>query len=508
MIRCTVVGLLLLAATLIHRPITMAGIGQQVVRVEDLVIVNDDVNRIIPGCDNITVYDLTIGEVVHRGDTATNRVSPGRMSANADLTLVLAINANAGLDRSFIALYRRHAESSTMWSTSFVTGTVFTEQGDIALLPDEDAFLVAVGDNHWRDSNIRDWYVKRFLVSDIRRGVIGPPLAEVQLDLPAARIIPSPDGRFVHVLENTPDGFHVHRARVRTFDAVTLAESARPIDIAPITYTGRGIGNADMALEPSGRYALTNISNALHDVTGPRRVNIVDLVRREARQATIGNSRVDVQLVGGMAFNRGWVNSGVLAVHGLNRVLTFRLDDQGMLAPMGSVDIPGLSVESNGESAPWQHLAWSGSGGQIIAAANHPDMESDFAVIDVTDGGMTLNVVDYFQSCMVADEGVNRLSRPQEIITANGMPQPTAEPPNLPGEAPECVCKVARDRLPAVVLADALANPESIYGWQQPRNPGVAPGPGNPPRTCLSLTNPNVDYHPSLNRPIWQAGCP
>jgi hypothetical protein len=67
---------------------------------------------------------------------------------------------------------------------------------------------------------------------------------------------------------------------------------------------------------------------------------------------------------------------------------------------------------------------------------------------------------------------------------------------------------VVQQRVPPVVIDDALANPARYYGWQYPLDPGKPPGPANPPRTCLTLQNVNVDYHPTWNRPIWRVGCP
>jgi hypothetical protein len=86
------------------------------------------------------------------------------------------------------------------------------------------------------------------------------------------------------------------------------------------------------------------------------------------------------------------------------------------------------------------------------------------------------------------------------ITTPTSSPKPTA--------VPACVCGVVSDRVPPVVVADALANPQRYYGWQYPLNPGVPPGPGNPLRECLSLANIGLDYHPIWNKPMWRVGCP
>ena len=90
--------------------------------------------------------------------------------------------------------------------------------------------------------------------------------------------------------------------------------------------------------------------------------------------------------------------------------------------------------------------------------------------------------------------------------TATTTATPTATPTPVP--ASDCVCAVVRSRVPAVVIADALANPERYYGWMYPLDPGKPPSPVNPPRTCLSLHQVGLDYHPLWNKPEWRSGCP
>jgi Mg-chelatase subunit ChlD len=93
------------------------------------------------------------------------------------------------------------------------------------------------------------------------------------------------------------------------------------------------------------------------------------------------------------------------------------------------------------------------------------------------------------------------VSFPPAFVEVLAPALPTATP------APGCICRLVRQRVPPAVIADAIANPERFNGWQQPLDPGKPPGPGNPPRACLSLQNPTVDYHPQFNSPIWRVGC-
>lgn len=83
---------------------------------------------------------------------------------------------------------------------------------------------------------------------------------------------------------------------------------------------------------------------------------------------------------------------------------------------------------------------------------------------------------------------------------------PTYVPPPSQGRA--CPQLAALRLVPDPVIADALANPTRYYGWQQPNNPAIPPGPYNPLREYLSLHIVAKPYHPLYNTLIWKAGCP
>jgi hypothetical protein len=93
---------------------------------------------------------------------------------------------------------------------------------------------------------------------------------------------------------------------------------------------------------------------------------------------------------------------------------------------------------------------------------------------------------------------------PTPTVTATQTPVATATP--LPRAG--CVCSIVLRRVPPVILNDALANPEHFHGWMEPLNANKPPGPDNPPRTCLTLQNHSLDFHPLWNRPLWHVGCP
>ena len=89
-------------------------------------------------------------------------------------------------------------------------------------------------------------------------------------------------------------------------------------------------------------------------------------------------------------------------------------------------------------------------------------------------------------------------------------PRPTVTTPASPTpDAPVArACDFILRRVPAAVISRALANPWDVFGWMQPANAGLPPGPGNPPRTRLSLRNLGTPYHPLYNPVVFKVGCP
>lgn len=99
-----------------------------------------------------------------------------------------------------------------------------------------------------------------------------------------------------------------------------------------------------------------------------------------------------------------------------------------------------------------------------------------------------------------------RAAAPPTAEPSPPTPTPSA-PPTATAPPPDGVCPQARARIPAAVVADALANPERYLGWRRPRHAGLPPGPDNPPRTWLSLRDLGKPYGP-FNGAVWRAGCP
>ncbi|MEO8084969.1 MAG: hypothetical protein ABI780_14195 [Ardenticatenales bacterium] len=69
-------------------------------------------------------------------------------------------------------------------------------------------------------------------------------------------------------------------------------------------------------------------------------------------------------------------------------------------------------------------------------------------------------------------------------------------------------CPKLAGRVPAAVIQAALAEPGRVLGWGDLCNSAVPFGPLNPRRTSLTLLNPGVPYHPTLNSVVFKCGCP
>lgn len=91
--------------------------------------------------------------------------------------------------------------------------------------------------------------------------------------------------------------------------------------------------------------------------------------------------------------------------------------------------------------------------------------------------------------------------------TATPTVTPTPTATLRPGPQPRGVCPQMVSRIPAAVVATALANPEQFDGWLKRANPNRPAGPTNPLRLWLSIRTATQPYGP-FNGAVWKAGCP
>jgi hypothetical protein len=234
--------------------------------------------------------------------------------------------------------------------------------------------------------------------------------------------------------------------------------------------------------------------------------------------------------VGEPEFNHGWLNPGLLALHLRDAVAVFD-GSSGSFREVGRIAVPPPGQRLDSASGPWPTLAWDAPGGRLIAGSFDPELQTEFAVISVSDNGRTLAMEHSIDVCRGIDVEPGRPGfdgLPAAVFTGNGVlappgveptptatsrpsvPDPTPVLPPLPTDPPPaaCVCPHVTRWVPSVAVAVALANPDRVLGWMEPRNPSLPPGPHNPLRTCLSLRNRSAAiYHPTFNPLVFTAGC-
>ncbi len=100
---------------------------------------------------------------------------------------------------------------------------------------------------------------------------------------------------------------------------------------------------------------------------------------------------------------------------------------------------------------------------------------------------------------------------PTRTLVPTRTPEPTktVPPPTVtPTPPPARACPQVVSRVPAPVIADALANPDKVGGWLLRCNPGAPPGPANGLRTWLGLKNGGQPFHLLFNGVQFKCGCP
>ncbi len=420
-------------------------------RLDDVILFTEDLAISRPGCDAVSVADMGLPGIVYRGDTFS---SPGRIAASRDLRTIMAKRTN-GIYRdvpgpaSTHGLYALRAPDgmSTDWEAMTLRSEPWTTPvGGIALTPDDRFLLLATQSYSRQDQPCeggRFFAVSKFAMSEIdwHAARLGPELDRLELPSPAAEIVLNASGQIAHLVLvpiKQPASAEIQTSsRVVSLDVSTMDRVASDISIAPIGRypidcgTHEGIEEHPLAvthatLHPDDRHLITNR-------WAEPGLNVVDVQdRRSWLVSTPG-----ISMTGGVAIDRAWMNPGLLAVHGVDRVSLYQWLDERALAELSSVAVePPIDLGPNpvpsgypSYRGPIASLAWSGSGSHIIAAQGFRQ-EPEFRSWAVHGAGARLVGASTFEVC--ADPWHNM---PNDIFTFNGSlpsPTPTASPTPSP----------------------------------------------------------------------------
>ncbi|MBK6768063.1 MAG: VWA domain-containing protein [Ardenticatenales bacterium] len=398
----------------------------------DLVFVTEDIAVDQPGCDAISVLNVVDGSTVHRGDTL---VSPGRLAVHSDLTTSLATLANswgtpirdsgiANCAPALVALDLSSPQRADPRSRRLTGEINYATHGGIAFLSD-GTFVVAEAD---------------YLAMDCRNAFLVPQAPHF---ITRGRLVDNdpahPSG--VALLDRTPlDALAIeffHSSATDRLVAALANGTVVTLDPATTRQVDAPIAGASTALQDFSATQARRLSGALHATMDPdgsrvvmngmrdRSVLLFDLERRTSKRLPIGDG---VPFVGGVAWNAGWVNRDLLAVHFIHSIGIYRIDDDGTLTELSRAAIPPpyesearrTELLGGGETSPMFAVAWSASGQYVIAASN--SVAAEFVVIEVSDDGRSQAIRRFLTAC--PDLG----NFPNDIWTANGLVTPSPTP--------------------------------------------------------------------------------
>lgn len=398
---------------------------------DDLVFLSESLGGLeVPsdGCRAISVLDLQTMSLAFRGPTLEEG-TVGRLSATDDFSMV------AGGFAGYSARFYTIDWSGSAWSS----GDMFHPRGragiayaGIALMPGADTWLYS----HSARAGQQGVLLAKHRMSDMEEGVMPPtkpPTDTLRLDgHTAGELLPLRDGRTVAAV--------TERGNVFLVDVPRMTIEGEPIALAPIGstvdfrfHTRVPRTYADLSLDD--RYVVTN----RWDVP---QLNVADLAEGRAWTLDAGSG---ITMTGGVAFNRGYENPGLLAVHAVSQIVVYRFYPGGELVELARVPI--ASVHDDSSEYEWQPgaLTWSATGSHIVAVSESG--ASEFAVVEVSDCGRRLTKVADITAC---DGDVNVGI---DAISANGRiapppaftpvcptpvlkPPPTATPARVPVQLP------------------------------------------------------------------------
>ncbi len=375
----------------------------------DLVVVTEDM-ALSPaaGCDAVSVFAAS-GEALFRGERV---VSPGRLTASADLSLVIANHANLarGDTSPFLYLVRGDAQDRGRWTPQGrVGGARLVARAGLALLPDGDTLLVSTSSDAAPAGELRaPFSVRKYRLAEVGAGRLGPARGALEVDGPVVEVFPTAGGQLAHVVTEA--------ATVYTVDVAGMTQAAAPVrlppfDREPAAGPGKHLNLAHAAITPDGRFVVTSRWRAAE-------LGVADVVDRRAFTLALG---AGVPVAGGVAVNHAAANHGRLAVHTGDAVGVYDFAPaQPRIALLGRAAVARLPIHPGAEWGPAPSVAWTGDGRGVVAATS--EGAAEFRVFAVEDGGRAVVPGPTLAAC---PDGINR---PNAVLTANRRAVPPTPP--------------------------------------------------------------------------------
>lgn len=399
----------------------------------------------VVGCGALSAFDTSTGEVVYRGP---EYLGHSQVAANSTLTQIIASWSQG--DRSTAYLLDASSPITSAWTVRTIkskkgTDRVATKAG-VAIMPDDDRFILGeeVGGNlgigQYRLSDIGPDEEKHF----------GPRQGfwRTKPDS-SAWIISAPRGRNDFVNTDEEDAIVItEEGEVYILDTEIMATRSASIDIEPrvidrtdARWSHRG-QSIFAALAQGRRYLVTNRWSVPE-------LNSVDL--NDHKAYTIGLS-ADLGKIGGVAFNWGWHNPGMLAVHAGDQIAVYDYQPPNHAVEVGRIEIPA-PMDAFGEVEWPGYIAWSTDGTKLIATTEHEG--SEFVVLDVDACGRSLSTRVFVTVCKTdAGGGHGIVTLNGHVQPPLGFAQPCPTPYWDPSLDPEFSIPAIKLYMPSVLIPD------------------------------------------------------
>lgn len=462
------------------------------VELASLVVLIDDagIGSATSGCDSLTVHNFRSGQKI---DSGIEHISPGRIAATADLSLIAANPANnCGQSggsrgenpdcRSWIALRQPIDASFFSVRDGFYTGVDAAYKGGIAFLGDK-SLLVATAAGRYDGAAVSIQPRAPFGVDRVTfpsrvssSGVIASPLARTET--------PGLVGAIIPIHESDRSFLITTSGEILTVDSQTLVEVSPRMSYPTAESPRNRYSDTQPAIDAFHASALSDGSYIAISRLKAGDIAVVDTASGAARAVSISPA---LDFVGGIAFNNGWINQGLIALHASNRIMTVAFQPPSTLTVLGEISIPPPAFGERGitssATGPQFSIAWSSDGSHLIVATQ--DGPAEFGVIEVLDEGSRL---DYRRSLTACPDGRNA---PNGIWTANGLIAPTATatsdvPPTLAPSPTATSAPTMTSTIVPSATATAAATPSTT-----PTSP-VVPGPIHIPIALTERCDPTT----------------